>query len=139
MKAVIYALFAGALFGFGLVVSGMANPAKVIGFLDVTGDWDPSLALVMGGALVVTIPAFRRFKRMSHCATGDAMQIPNNTVIDRPLLLGAVYFGIGWGLIGLCPGPALVGLVTLQPESILFVVSMLFGMVLFQYKDALKP
>lgn len=134
MAVIFYALAAGALFGIGLVISGMANPAKVISFLDVTGDWDPSLALVMGGALMVTVPAFMHFKRRSHCATGGNLQIPQNTLIDRPLILGAVLFGIGWGLIGLCPGPAIVGLTTLQSSSWLFVVAMLAGFTLFNHQ-----
>lgn len=138
MAALLYALAAGALFGFGLVISGMANPDKVRNFLDVTGHWDPSLALVMGGALAITIPAFRHFKRRSHCATGAPLQIPQNRLIDRPLVFGAVLFGLGWGLIGLCPGPALVGIVTLESESLLFVGAMLAGVLLFQLTAARK-
>ena len=136
MVALTYALAAGALFGFGLVISGMANPDKVIGFLDVSGNWDPSLALVMGGALLVAVPAFRHFKQRSHCATGGDLQIPSNTSVDRPLVIGSMLFGVGWGLIGLCPGPALVSLVTLNANSFLFAAAMLAGIALFNVTSA---
>jgi uncharacterized membrane protein YedE/YeeE len=135
---VLYASVSGALFGFGLVLSGMANPAKVIGFLDITGEWDPSLALVMIGALTLTMPAFRYFRQADSCAIGHPHQIPTNKVVDAPLLVGSGLFGIGWGLVGLCPGPALVGLLTFEMESLVFVIAMLAGMKLFDFHRLLK-
>jgi len=119
MKPLASALGAGILFGIGLWVSGMANPNKVLGFLDVTGAWDASLLLVMGGAVAVTLVGFRVYK--------EKFQLPTRKDIDFPLVAGAALFGIGWGIAGYCPGPALTALSTLSNESIIFVAAMLAG------------
>ena len=124
----IAALLSGLVFGLGLILSGMGNPAKVQNFLDFFGQWDPSLALVMGGAIAVGLIAFRWAKRRKTALLGDAMQLPASTVIDRQLLTGSALFGIGWGLSGFCPGPALMSLSTLTPQVWLFVAAMLAGM-----------
>lgn len=122
----IIALTAGLLFGFGLTISGMANPDKVLNFLDITGQWDPSLALVMIGALAVTTPGFWLLeKRQATNSTGT--EWPSKTLIDKNLLAGAAMFGIGWGLIGFCPGPVVVALPSLLPEVALFFVFLLIG------------
>lgn len=124
----IAALLSGLIFGLGLILSGMGNPAKVQNFLDFFGQWDPSLALVMGGAITVGMIAFNWAKRRKTALLGDAMQLPTSTVIDRQLLIGSALFGIGWGLAGFCPGPALMNLSTLTPQVWLFVAAMLAGM-----------
>lgn len=124
----IAALLSGLVFGLGLILSGMGNPAKVQNFLDFFGQWDPSLALVMGGAIAVALIAFTWAKRRKTALLGDAMQLPISTAIDRELLIGAALFGTGWGLAGFCPGPALMNLATLTPQVWLFVAAMLAGM-----------
>ena len=124
----IAALLAGLVFGLGLILSGMGNPAKVQNFLDFFGQWDPSLTLVMGGAIAVGMVAFSWAKRRKTALLGDAMQLPTSTVINRQLLTGSALFGIGWGLAGFCPGPALMNLSTLTPQVWLFVAAMLAGM-----------
>ena len=126
----IAALIAGLVFGLGLILSGMGNPAKVQNFLDIFGTWDPSLGLVMGGAIAVGLIAFTWAKRRKTSALGEPMQLPTATVVDRKLLTGAAMFGTGWGLAGFCPGPAVMNLATLQMEVWLFVAAMLAGMVL---------
>lgn len=126
----IAALIAGLVFGLGLILSGMGNPAKVQNFLDIFGTWDPSLGLVMGGAIAVGLVAFTWAKRRKTSALGEPMQLPTATVVDRKLLTGAAMFGTGWGLAGFCPGPAVMNLATLQMEVWLFVAAMLAGMVL---------
>jgi uncharacterized protein len=128
----IVALVSGVLFGLGLSISGMVNPARVLGFLDITGTWDPTLAFVMGGALLVTLPAFQWVRTLAKPAFATTFVLPTRKDLDWRLLAGAGLFGIGWGLAGLCPGPALVGLITLQPNVLLFVMSMLSGMLLYQ-------
>ena len=124
------AWLAGLVFGLGLILSGMGNPAKVQNFLDFFGTWDPSLAFVMGGAIGVGLIAFAWANRRSVSLLGEPMQLPTATAVDRKLLTGAAMFGAGWGLAGFCPGPALMNLATLQPEVWLFVAAMLVGMVL---------
>ena len=124
------AWLAGLVFGLGLILSGMGNPAKVQNFLDFFGTWDPSLAFVMGGAIGVGLIAFAWAKRRSVSLLGEPLQLPTATAVDRKLLTGAAMFGAGWGLAGFCPGPALMNLATLQPEVWLFVAAMLVGMVL---------
>ena len=121
----------GLLFGFGLAYSDMINPARVLGFLDILGQWDPSLMFVMGGALLVTVPGFALTRRRSSPVCDIDFSNPTSTVIDRPLVLGAVLFGAGWGLAGLCPGPAIVNLGSLQPQALTFVLAMLVGMAIF--------
>ena len=125
-RPALFAAAAGLLFGLGLAVSGMAYPEKVLAFLDPLGAWDPSLALVMGGALVVSIPGFALVRRRGRAVCGT-LQLPSAKSVDRDLVIGAVLFGIGWGLAGYCPGPALAGLGRLAPESLLVVPVMFLG------------
>jgi uncharacterized membrane protein YedE/YeeE len=127
VKGWITAFLTGGLFGFGLAWSGMTNPARVLAFLDVTGDFDPTLALVMGGALAVTVPAFAWILRRPRPLLQPAFRLPTATRIDAPLLGGAALFGLGWGLAGLCPGPAIAGLVTGSPSLVLFCLAMVAG------------
>ncbi len=133
MLRMLVNLFAGAFFGLGLAVSGMVDPAKVIGFLDVAGDWDPTLAFVMGGALLVTIPAFRLiFKRPSPVLAED-FELPTKKELDARLLGGSALFGVGWGLSGFCPGPAVTALATGLTPVFAFVVVMLAGMAIYKW------
>jgi uncharacterized membrane protein YedE/YeeE len=125
------AFLAGLVFGIGLLVSGMANPAKVIGFLDLAGPWDPSLALVMAGAIGVALGAFAIADRRTTSFLGEAMQLPKPRQIDHRLLAGSALFGIGWGIAGICPGPALVVLGMGVERAPAFVLSMVAGMVLY--------
>lgn len=120
----------GLVFGLGLILSGMANPAKVSGFLDLAGAWDPSLALVMGGAVGVGLIGFALAKRRRSAWSGDAIDLPSSTVIDRRLLIGGLLFGAGWGIGGYCPGPALVSAGSGSSAGLLFVGAMLAGMAL---------
>ncbi|MFJ3054418.1 DUF6691 family protein [Herbaspirillum sp. NPDC087042] len=133
MKNQLTALLAGLVFGLGLIVSGMANPAKVLAFLDLAGAWDPSLALVMAGAIAVGVPAFAYARRMPRTLLDLPIQLPTSTRIDRRLVLGSLLFGIGWGIAGICPGPALVLLGAGELKGALFVVAMLAGMLLFNW------
>ncbi len=128
MKSVIAALLGGIVFGLGLLLSGMGNPAKVQNFLDLAGHWDPSLALVMGGAVGLALPVFAWARRQRRPLLGGPMQLPMATQIDGRLLAGSALFGIGWGLAGFCPGPALMNLATGHAEVWLFVAAMLAGM-----------
>ena len=128
MISIVFALLAGIIFGLGLILSGMGNPAKVQNFLDFFGNWDPSLALVMAGAIAVAIIPFTWAKRRKTALLGEPMQLPTSTAIDRKLLTGSALFGTGWGLAGFCPGPALMNLATLAPQVWLFVAAMLAGM-----------
>ena len=120
----------GLVFGLGLILGGMTDPGKVKAFLDVAGAWDPSLALVMGGAIAVGVWAFSAAKRRTTAWSGDRIEIPSNTVIDARLIGGGVLFGAGWGLGGFCPGPALVAMSAGVGSAAVFVVAMLAGMVL---------
>lgn len=129
MKSLL-ALVSGLLFGLGLIAAGMVNPAKIQGFLDVFGAWDPSLGLVMGGAIAVALPAFAWAKRQRRSWTGEPIELPTKTAVDARLIGGGVLFGVGWGLAGFCPGPALVALGSGLPEAALFVVAMLGGMAI---------
>ena len=128
-------LLAGLLFGLGLVVSGMTNPAKVIGFLDVFGQWDPSLGFVMAGALLVGTVAFRFANQRQRAMLGNPMNIPGKRDIDRRLVLGSLAFGIGWGLAGYCPGPAVASLASGGAKPWLFFIAMLAGMALFEFAE----
>lgn len=121
----------GVLFGLGLMISGMTNPAKITAFLDLAGPWDPSLLFVMGGAVLVGLIAFYLAKKRTESFLGGAMHIPTRRDIDRPLIIGSALFGVGWGLAGFCPGPALVSLGTGELKAVVFVIAMLAGMVLF--------
>jgi len=125
------AFAAGLVFGIGLLVSGMTDPGKVIGFLDVAGSWDPSLALVMAGAVFVGAFAFSLARRRAQSFFGGAMQLPRRRDIDLRLVAGAIVFGIGWGLAGFCPGPALVSLGAGQDKAVVFVLAMLAGMLAY--------
>ena len=122
----------GLLFGLGLILGGMTNPAKVIAFLDLGGAWDPSLALVMGGAIAVASGAFALAARRSRSWLGAPMQLPSARDIDPKLVGGSLLFGAGWGLAGYCPGPALVALGRAAPSALLFVCAMLVGMLAFE-------
>ncbi len=122
----------GVLFGLGLIVSGMINPAKILAFLDLAGPWDPSLIFVMGGAVLVGLIAFYLAKKRTQSFFGGAMHIPTRRDIDRPLIIGSALFGAGWGLAGFCPGPALVSLGTGELKAAVFVIAMLAGMLLFE-------
>ena len=122
----------GLLFGLGLILSGMTDPGKVIGFLDLAGLWDPSLALVMGGAIAVGFFAFAIAKKRTVNFFGGALHLPKSNQIDKPLVIGAVLFGAGWGLAGFCPGPGLVSLASGNVKGAFFVAFMLVGMQLFE-------
>ncbi|MEO7244582.1 MAG: DUF6691 family protein [Rubrivivax sp.] len=129
---VFTSLLAGLVFGFGLLLSGMANPAKVLGFLDLFGPWDPSLALVMAGAVAVGAVAFFVAGRRTRSFTGADMKLPAAGRIDRRLMLGSLLFGIGWGIAGFCPGPGLVALGMGESKAVAFVAAMLVGMGVFE-------
>jgi uncharacterized protein len=126
----LIALVSGLVFGLGLLAGGMTDPAKVKGFLDLFGAWDPSLALVMGGAIAVAVFAFAAARRRTAAWTGEHMELPTSTVIDGRLVAGGVLFGAGWGIAGFCPGPALVALGSGQASAWVFVAAMLAGMLL---------
>jgi hypothetical protein len=130
MKHRIVEFLVGLLFGLGLILAGMTDPGKVQGFLDLAEAWDPSLAFVMGGAILVGFFAFALARRRTRSFFGGAMQIPTARDIDRPLVVGSLVFGAGWGLAGFCPGPALVALGAGHWQALLFVVAMLAGMAL---------
>jgi uncharacterized membrane protein YedE/YeeE len=127
MLQIISALLSGTIFGFGLVLSQMINPARVIGFLDVTGRWDFTLLLVMAGALLITMPAFPRILSQTKPILTDRFSVPIKTKLDGPLIIGAILFGIGWGLGGFCPGPAIAALASGSPQVVLFVAAMIAG------------
>jgi uncharacterized membrane protein YedE/YeeE len=128
MLRLIVALGSGLLFGLGLTISQMVNPAKVIGFLDIAGAWDASLALVMASAIPVMMGGYALARRFPSPLIAPNFNLPARTQIDRPLVLGAILFGIGWGLVGYCPGPALASVLLGNPVTLLFVASMLAGM-----------
>src|ERR1700732_2790706 len=136
---IIAAFFCGLIFGWGLLISGMMQPAKVLAFLDIFGTWDPSLAVVMIAALVVSVPGFMLAKRRERPAFATRSVWPAKTGIDRPLAIGSLLFGSGWGLVGLCPGPALENLATLSPRVIAFVVAMAAGMVVHDFWQKYRP
>lgn len=134
---VLASFICGLIFGLGLFISGMMQPAKVLGFLDIfaapSGGWDPSLALVMAAALAVTAPGYALARRRAPLFASQA-RWPTATAIDRPLFVGAALFGIGWGLVGLCPGPAIENLATLSPGVIVFVIAMAIGMLAHDWR-----
>ena len=131
-KHLVSALLVGLIFGIGLILGGMTNPAKVIGFLDLLGNWDPSLALVMGGAVAVGLITFKIAGGRPTSLIGEPMRIPTNNDIDRRLLIGSLVFGAGWGLAGFCPGPALVAFGSGSLKATVFVAAMVAGMGLFE-------
>ncbi len=132
----LIALATGVLFGFGLALSQMVNPAKVIGFLDVAGDWDPTLAFVMGGGLVVTVAAFRPILRRGGPVFDARFLVPTRRDIDGRLVGGSALFGVGWGLVGLCPGPAIAALAFAMPQSLVFLAALAAGSVLARARPA---
>ena len=136
--SILFAFSAGLVFGVGLIVSGMADPGKVIGFLDVAGRWDPSLAFVMGGAILVGFFAFRLAGRRGRTFLGGALHLPTRRDIDLRLLAGSVVFGIGWGLAGFCPGPALVSFASGVDQAAVFVLAMLGGMLAYGAAQRLR-
>lgn len=129
---IFMSLVVGLVFGIGLIVSGMTDPSKVIGFLDLAGAWDPSLAFVMGGAILVGALAFRAAGRRTTSLLGEPMRLPKASQIDRRLVLGGLAFGAGWGLAGYCPGPALASLASGGSKPLIFVSAMIAGMLVFE-------
>ena len=125
-----FGFLSGLVFGLGLILAGMADPMKVKAFLDLAGAWDPSLALVMGGAIALGVGVFRLARRRGRSWSGATMEIPSNTTIDARLIVGGLLFGTGWGIAGFCPGPALVALGSGMGAAGIFVLAMLVGMVL---------
>src|SRR3977135_4009225 len=136
---IIASLLCGLLFGAGLLISGMVQPTKVLGFLDILGAWDPSLAVVMAAALAVSVPGFVLVQERSRLWRAKQYFWPSKSEIDLPLLTGAALFGVGWGLVGLCPGPALESLATLSLPVIVFVIAMAGGMALHDFLQKLQP
>ena len=128
----------GLLFGWGLLISGMTDPGKVLGFLDLAGAWDPSLAFVMGGGVLVGLVGFALAKKRTTSFLGSAMHLPTSRDIDRRLVLGSLTFGAGWGLAGFCPGPGIVAMGAGESKAALFVVAMIAGMWVFELLDR-KP
>lgn len=128
----ITALLSGLLFGLGLIISGMTNPQKVLAFLDITGQWDPSLAFVMLGAIPVMALAYRLIRERSNTCLHQEIQVPANRKLDTKLIAGAVLFGIGWGLVGYCPGPALASLLSGFASPVIFVLAMVAGMLVYR-------
>jgi uncharacterized protein len=144
IPAFLSALVAGLMFGTGLIVSGMTDPQNVLAFLDIAGDWNPGLAAVMATAIAVTAPALWLLKKRGHTLTGERCDIANRAPIDRPLVIGAVVFGIGWGMSGICPGPGLIIAVGGVPGALVFVAAMAAGMrvsgsVLRWLRSSAKP
>lgn len=128
----ITAFIAGLIFGLGLILSGMTNPAKIIGFLDIFGNWDPSLALVMLGAVIVTAISFYLIKTNQKSYFGQQIKLPTSSKIDHKLIIGSLIFGVGWGLAGYCPGPSLASVLQGGHKPLVFVISMLVGMGIFE-------
>ncbi len=129
MKVLASSLFCGLIFGLGLIIAGMSNPARVLNFLDWSANWDATLAFVMGGAIAIAGPGIYWVRKRHRPLFTDKFDIPSSTKIDKKLIGGAAIFGIGWGIGGFCPGPGVVALATLQPDVVLFVVAMLVGML----------
>jgi len=129
----LFSLLSGSIFGFGLTLSSMTNPAKVIGFLDITGNWDPSLMFVMIGAIVISAPIFYLLRNKTKPLFGLNFEIPTIKTLDKQLILGASLFGIGWGMVGFCPGPAIASLALLKPFSIIFVIAMAGGFFMSKF------
>ena len=134
----VTAFLAGLLFGGGLILSGMSNPAKVLAFLDVSGTWDPSLVFVMLGAILVAALAFRFARTRVRPLFGSQIRVPGAGRIDAPLVLGSITFGVGWGLVGYCPGPALTALAVGGRSTLLFVAAMVAGMAIFEVAERIR-
>ena len=128
----IFEFVIGLIFGLGLILSGMSNPGKVLGFLDLAGHWDPSLAFVMGGAILVGLVAFQVARKRTQTFLGGALKLPTAKDLDKRLVFGSLTFGVGWGLAGFCPGPALVSLGSGESKALIFVVAMVVGMGIFE-------
>ncbi len=136
----LIAFVTGLVFGLGLIISGMTDPSKVIGFLDLAGNWDPSLAFVMAGAILVGLSGFRLARARTQAFLGGPFRVPAARHIDRRLVLGSLVFGAGWGLAGYCPGPALASLASGGGKPLVFTIAMLVGMVIFELQDrAARP
>ena len=129
MNDKLISLISGIIFGFGLVISGMTNPEKVLGFLSITHNWDASLIFVMGGAILVFAPFFFLLKNKEVSALGTKIELPKKQDLDKKLVIGSALFGVGWGLVGLCPGPAIAAIATFDPIVIVFLVSMYAGVI----------
>lgn len=129
MRAIIASLICGLLFGLGLIISGMSNPARVLNFLDFSANWDATLAFVMGGAILVAAPGIFWVRKRSKPLFANKFDIPTSKTIDAKLILGSAAFGIGWGISGFCPGPAVVAIASLQTDVLLFVGAMIVGML----------
>jgi len=129
MNEKIISLICGIIFGIGLVISGMTNPSKVISFLSITYNWDASLIFVMGGAIIVTAPIFYFLRNNRNSLLGNKFSFPNKTEINFKLILGSILFGIGWGLVGLCPGPSVSSIAMFNPLTLLFLLTMVLGIL----------
>ena len=134
--ALTFSLFSGLIFGIGLILAGMANPAKVLAFLDIAGLWDPSLGLVMAGAIGVGLIAFAIAKKRNLSYLGFSIQLPTNRIIDKRLVLGSLAFGVGWGLVGICPAPAFVLLGAGSIKGIIFTIAMIIGMGIYELLES---
>ena len=133
MSEKIFSLLSGIIFGVGLVISGMTNPAKVIGFLSITHNWDASLIFVMGGAIMITAPFFYFLKNRNQSLLDINIKLPRKKNLDKKLLMGASIFGIGWGIGGLCPGPAISSIALFEPITLIFLLAMLLGVITNKY------
>ena len=133
MSEKIFSLLSGIIFGVGLVVSGMTNPEKVIGFLSITHNWDASLIFVMGGAIIITAPFFYLLKNRNKSLLGLNFNLPQKKGLDKKLLIGSALFGIGWGLVGLCPGPAISSIALFEPITLIFLIAMFLGVLTNKY------
>lgn len=138
LTTLLFALLSGLIFGIGLILAGMANPAKVLAFLDLAGAWDPSLGLVMGGAIAVGFVAFAFAKKRTLSFLGLSMQIPTSRIIDKRLVIGGLAFGIGWGIAGICPSPAFVLLGVGSVKAVIFTAFMIIGMAVFEVLESRK-
>lgn len=132
INSIIFALLSGLIFGLGLILAGMANPAKVLAFLDLAGVWDPSLGLVMGGAIAIGFIAFKIAGKRAKSFLNLPISLPTSRIIDNRLVLGSLAFGVGWGLVGICPAPAFVLLGVGSVKGLIFVIAMLIGMSLYE-------